>query len=111
MISDYSIQLCSILSRKFIRFQVEIQSGILSLDARFRPDSIAKKYHPDVGGDTSDVDKFKEVVKAYETLSDINRRKIYDLSLTDSRFSEELFEAQGSANFVNKHTTEFYQNK
>jgi len=74
-------------------------------------DSEAKKYHPDVGGDTSDVDRFKEVVKAYETLSDSNKRKIYDLGLTDSRFSEENVENQGSSNFVNKQTTEFYQNK
>ena len=36
---------------------------------------LAMKYHPDKGGDP---DKFKEISKAFETLSDENKRKNYD---------------------------------
>ena len=36
---------------------------------------LAKKHHPDRGGDE---DKFKEVTKAYEVLSDAEKRKVYD---------------------------------
>lgn len=73
---------------------------------------LAKKYHPDVGGDTADTEKFKEIVKAYETLSNTNKRKIYDLSLTDARFSQEAYDSGDiNAGYVNKRGTEFYQNK
>lgn len=37
--------------------------------------NLAKKSHPDVGGDE---EKFKEISEAYETLSDENKRKEYD---------------------------------
>ena len=36
---------------------------------------LALKHHPDRGGET---EKFKEIQKAYEILSDNNKRKIYD---------------------------------
>ena len=37
---------------------------------------LSKKYHPDKGGDE---DKFKEIAEAYATLSDTEKRKMYDL--------------------------------
>ena len=43
---------------------------------------LAKKYHPDAtGGDKAKETKFKEISEAYETLSDEQKRKEYDLSL------------------------------
>jgi len=41
---------------------------------------LAKKYHPDHGGD---VDKFKEINEAHNTLSDDRKRKEYDNPLPD----------------------------
>ena len=42
--------------------------------------ALARRYHPDMG-EGSSPDKFREVVDAYETLSDPDRRRIYDLEL------------------------------
>jgi curved DNA-binding protein CbpA len=42
--------------------------------------SLARRYHPDVGKGSSP-EKFREVVTAYETLSDPQRRHSYDLTL------------------------------
>ncbi|PZC40749.1 MAG: molecular chaperone DnaJ [Chloroflexi bacterium] len=40
---------------------------------------LARKYHPDVNfGDNSSEEKFKEINKAYQVLSDINNRQKYD---------------------------------
>ena len=38
---------------------------------------LALKYHPDKP--SGDPEKFKQINKAYETLSDIEKRKIYDI--------------------------------
>ena len=38
----------------------------------------ARQYHPDVNKAPDAADKFKEIGKAYETLSDDNKRQIYD---------------------------------
>lgn len=40
--------------------------------------TLARKYHPDVNKEEGAADKFKEIGKAYETLSDDNKREIYD---------------------------------
>jgi curved DNA-binding protein CbpA len=42
--------------------------------------SLARRYHPDAGEESSP-DMFRLVVEAYETLSDPIRRKAYDLSI------------------------------
>lgn len=43
--------------------------------------TLAKKYHPDKNDDPSAQDKFVEVAKAYETLSDEAKKRDYDHSL------------------------------
>ena len=43
----------------------------------------ARQYHPDVNKAPDAADKFKEIGKAYETLSDDNKREIYDEKTTD----------------------------
>ena len=41
---------------------------------------LAKKYHPDLNPDHPEAEaKFKDVVEAYETLGDAEKKKIYDL--------------------------------
>ncbi|SRR5579883_315318 len=42
--------------------------------------ALARRYHPDVG-EGSSPERFREVVDAYETLSDPQRRRTYDLEL------------------------------
>jgi len=41
---------------------------------------LARKYHPDANpGDVEALEKFKEVQNAYETLSDLSKKSLYDL--------------------------------
>ena len=42
---------------------------------------LAKKYHPDLNPDNSEAEaKFKDIVEAYETLGDAQKRHEYDLN-------------------------------
>ena len=40
--------------------------------------SLARKYHPDINKDDNAATKFSEVQEAYDTLSDAEKRKMYD---------------------------------
>ena len=58
---------------------------ILGVDKNATKDEIkkafrqkARQYHPDVNKAPDAAEKFKEIGKAYETLSDDNKREIYD---------------------------------
>lgn len=46
--------------------------------------SLARRYHPDLG-EGSSVERFHQVVEAYEILNDPARRRLYDLSLRRPR--------------------------
>lgn len=51
---------------------------------------LARKYHPDINKDPEAEDKFKEINAAYEILSDIQKRKQYDMH-GDSMFGGQNF--------------------
>ncbi len=55
--------------------EVDQNSDINKIKLAYR--KLAKKYHPDKGGN---VDKFKEINSAYSTLSDPDKKKLYDLN-------------------------------
>lgn len=65
--------------------------AILGVDKKATSDEIkkayrklAKKYHPDVAGNTKEnVDKFKEISEAYEILSNDENRRKYDQLMDD----------------------------
>ena len=46
--------------------------------------ALARQYHPDAGTGSS-AEKFRQIVDAYETLSDTARRRVHDQALTGSR--------------------------
>ena len=68
---------------------------------------LAKKYHPDKNPDDEEsAEKFKQISNAYETLSDVDKRKKYDLTGGSPGYSsgnpnEDFFNMY--ANFFNQH--------
>ena len=46
--------------------------------------ALARRYHPDAGTGSS-TDEFRRALEAYETLSDPDRRRLYDRDLRGSR--------------------------
>ena len=40
---------------------------------------LAKQYHPDVNNSPDAAEKFREITEAYDTLTDPDRRSLYDL--------------------------------
>jgi curved DNA-binding protein CbpA len=48
--------------------------------------TLARRYHPDAGQGSS-ADRFREILAAYETLNDPNRREHYDRVLQNKRAS------------------------
>lgn len=58
---------------------------------------LAMKYHPDVNKDKDAEEKFKEVNLAHETLSNPDRKRLYDTygeAALDSNFNEDLYNQQ-----------------
>lgn len=56
--------------------------------------TLAKKYHPDLHDSSNKLELesvLKEINEAYETLSDPEKRKLYDASLNDSYISKEEY--------------------
>ena len=60
---------------------LEISKGASADEIKKAYRRLARKFHPDVNNDPFAEDHFKEIIQAYETLSDIAKRKSYDLTL------------------------------
>lgn len=68
---------------------------------------LAKKYHPDLNPNDSEAEeKFKNVVEAYETLGDTDKRKEYDLKRTKTGDGRKR-ESTASAKSPNKNMADF----
>ncbi len=57
---------------------LEVESDVSSDELKSAYRKLARKYHPDIAGEAG-VEKFKEIIEAYETLSDETKRKRYDI--------------------------------
>ncbi len=68
---------------------------------------LAKKYHPDLNPNDSEAEeKFKNVVEAYETLGDADKRKEYDLKRTKTGDGRKR-ESTASAKSPDKNMADF----
>lgn len=64
---------------------------------------LALQYHPDKNPDGGD--KFREISEAYETLSDIVKRKEYDFKLDNPNYGQQSNHVNDMFNsFFNRHT-------
>jgi curved DNA-binding protein CbpA len=54
--------------------------------------ALARRYHPDAGTGSS-TDEFRRALEAYETLSDPDRRRLYDRDLRGSRLRPTIIAA------------------
>lgn len=66
---------------------------------------LAKKYHPD-NIQTGDIQKFKEVMEAYDVLSDLGKRKRYDSSLRENSTTSD---SKGTASQTTGKTNSYSQ--
>jgi hypothetical protein len=67
----------------YLLLQVSSASSLQEIKKSFR--KLSKQYHPDVNNGNSEFDnKFKDILNAYEVLSDVERREKYDKWLSDS---------------------------
>lgn len=73
----------------FVKYYVDDYYRALELNNNASIDEIRKsfrtlalRYHPDKNKDESSKEKFMKIVEAYEVLSDANRKKNYDESIT-----------------------------
>jgi len=67
---------------------------------------LALQYHPDKNKDIDAIDKFKEIAEAYDTLSDDEKRKKYDMfGNSDEQFSGDPFSAFND--IFNQHMSSF----
>jgi len=57
---------------------------------------LSKRHHPDVSKDPSSQKKFQEISQAYETLGDLNKRRMYDKGTYGSRqYGQDRYGGQG----------------
>jgi curved DNA-binding protein CbpA len=64
----------------YLVLRVKKNASLDEIRKSFR--TLALKYHPDKNKDSGSKEKFMKIVEAYETLSDLNRKKNYDESNT-----------------------------
>ncbi len=71
---------------------------------------LSKKFHPDVNnGDKFFEERFKEIQEAYETLSNIDKRKLYDESYKNYfSVKDENFPVNKSNNTEQKEEADFF---
>ena len=89
----------------YILLGVAQDADVDSIRSAFR--GLARRYHPDAG-EGSSVERFREILTAYETLNDPNRRGRYDRSLKGRcspaiQFVEPLFAGAAPEPMLGRH--------
>lgn len=83
---------------------VDKEASAAEIKKKYR--SLARRLHPDITkGDTKLEEKFKAVSEAYETLSDINRRKEYDQNRLEHMNKSKKFSQSRYENYSNMQTS------
>jgi curved DNA-binding protein CbpA len=72
----------------YVALGIAEDADVDTIRSAFR--ALARRYHPDAGPGSSTVE-FQRVLEAYETLSDPERRRIYDSQLQVSRARRRVF--------------------
>jgi molecular chaperone DnaJ len=58
--------------------ELDVDRGASQNDLKKAYFKLAKKYHPDVNKSSEAKERFSKINNAYETLSDDNKRRVYD---------------------------------
>ena len=95
--------------------EVSPQASTKEIKAAFmkkgRSLSAVKVYHPDRAKDKFKPEVFKEILEAYQTLSDPIKKSSYDLGLANPAFSEQDLHSYTDNIKNNNYSETFYNNK
>lgn len=83
---------------KFVEI-LEIDSSASNVEIKRAFLQLAKKYHPDVNNSPNAQKHFSEINEAYETLSDSNKRQIYDATGMSSNDQQNMNQQGGGFGF------------
>lgn len=88
-----------------------LNSSATALEVRRAYRVLARRYHPDVNPGKVSEEKFKDIAQAYETLSDIDKRRTYDIQYesaqrdkVDPRIKNYQREQRAREQFFRSHT-------
>lgn len=85
-----------ILCEKDLYRVLEIKRSATQPEIKKKYRELTRKYHPDRNqGDEKSKEKFAEVAEAYEVLSDVNKRRLYDRGGMDAVTKNAQMQNQG----------------